>query len=115
MPGQRKHKIGIRRKVILIICLSTLTVMLIGVSLGYFFGFNLLRDTVGDIHRRLSQLLASRITEMFDEEMGRIKSYSDDAAWKDAVMKSNLKYEAMGPEAAKANLKDTGEIWAKAK
>lgn len=115
MPGQRKHKIGIRRKVILIVCLSTLTVMMIGVSLGYFFGFNLLRDTVGDIHRRLSQLLASRITEMFDEEMGRIKSYSDDAIWKDAVIKSNLKYEAMGPEAAKASLNEINEIWAKAK
>ncbi|MBI5123967.1 MAG: hypothetical protein HZA72_00935, partial [Candidatus Omnitrophica bacterium] len=51
-------KTGIRRKVILIICLSMLIVMTIGIGIGYFFGFSILRDTVGDVHRKMSQLLA---------------------------------------------------------
>jgi signal transduction histidine kinase len=85
--------------------------MLMGIGLGYLFGFNVLRNMVGDVHRKMSQLLASHITRVLDEEMARIKAYSEDPLWAEAVAKNNSKYEAMGSVAAKAYLEDAAERW----
>ena len=68
----------------LIICLSTLIVMSISIVLGYLFGSNLLRGMVGDIHRKLSQLLANSVTVNFETEMDKIRGYADDPLWKHA-------------------------------
>lgn len=78
-PGK---KTGIRYKVTLTMCLTTTIVMLTAVGLGYFFGMKTLRGMAGDVHRKMSQLLAGHLTRVFEEEAGRIKIYSEDPLWK---------------------------------
>ena len=107
------HKTGIRRKVILIICSSTLTVMVIGVGLAYLFGFNAMHNAAGDVNRKLSLLLATQVSKILDEEIGRIRAYSDNQLWKDEIIRSNSKYETMGKAAARAYLIDMDNKWAK--
>lgn len=97
MPGQPKQKKSIRRKVIFIICLSTLTVMAIGVSLGYFFGVAVLRDMVGDVHGKTAHLLADSVTKILDSEIIRIKNYAEDPLWRELALKSNSKYTKTYP------------------
>jgi signal transduction histidine kinase len=109
------QKSGIRRKVTLIICLSTMTVMLIGIALGYFFGFRALQGMVGDVHRRLSQLLAGNVTIVFDREMERIMAYAGDPSFRDAVAKSNTRYETMAPAHIAGYLAEMNKDWAKAR
>jgi len=108
------NKSGLRRKVILIICLSTMTVMLTGIALGYFFGFRALRGMAGDVHRKLSQLLAGSVTQVFDKEMERLVSDAGDPSLKDAIAKSNTRYETMTPAHIKGYLAEMNTNWAKA-
>lgn len=90
---QLNRKTGIRYKIISTICLSTLIVMSVGIGIWYFFNFNVLRDMVGDVHRKLSQVLATDFTRSFEDEVGRIRSYAANQTIKDAVIKSNLTRE----------------------
>ena len=57
-----KHRTGIRHKVVMIICLSTLSVIFIAVAIAYFLGYNLSHDMMGDVHRKLSQQLAGNLS-----------------------------------------------------
>jgi len=91
-----RHKKGIRRRVTLIICLSTLIVMSIGIGLGYLFGSNLLRSMVGDIHHKLAQLLANSVTLNFETEMERIRGYAGDPFWREALVKGSPEQEGAG-------------------
>ncbi|MDP3730366.1 MAG: sensor histidine kinase [Candidatus Omnitrophota bacterium] len=76
IESRTTRKVGIRYKVILIVCFSTMIVMSMGIILGYIFGFNVLQGMVGDIHRKFSQLLADDLTRKFEEELERIKRYA---------------------------------------
>ncbi|MDP2913307.1 MAG: ATP-binding protein [Candidatus Omnitrophota bacterium] len=96
MPGQSKEKRGIRRKVILVICLATLTVITIGIGMGYLFGANVLRGMVGDVHRKMSHILADRVTKALDSEIARIKGCAGDPLWREAL--SNAASEAALPK-----------------
>jgi signal transduction histidine kinase len=93
------RKTGIRRKVILIICLSTFIVMMMSVSLAYIFGMSVIRDMAGDVHVKMSQLLSSQVTEMLDDWMARMRSYAGDPALREALSKERLKDSEQVPGA----------------
>ena len=82
---QIKLKTGIRRKVIAIICMSTLIVMIFGIALAYFIGFNAIHDSASDIHRKFSQLLVNQISQKLDQEMDKMKLISVEPIWGDVV------------------------------
>ncbi|MDD5449401.1 MAG: ATP-binding protein [Candidatus Omnitrophica bacterium] len=83
------YKRSIRKKVIIVIFLVSLTVMAIGVGLGYFFSFKILHNMVGDVHRKLSQLLANNVSEDIDAEIERIKSYTARQTQPDEILKED--------------------------
>jgi len=88
-----KHRTGIRHKVVMIICLSTLSVISIAVAIAYFLGYNLSHDMMGDVHRKLSQQLAGNIGNIIDKEMGRVIAYANDPLFKGAALKADAKYK----------------------
>jgi len=76
-------KTGIRHKVIITICLSSTILMLMGIGFAYFIGMNVLRDMVGDVHRKMAQRLAGQVEGIFNEEISRIKGYSENPRWEE--------------------------------
>ena len=91
----KKGRIGIRRKVTSAVCLVGLILITTGISVGYFFGFNLLTDTTVADYDKMAQLLVYSIAKMVEKEIEHIEVYSDDLAWKDMIAASNAKYGAM--------------------
>ena len=114
MKKQNKFKIGIRVKVALFICLTTLIVMVVGVSLGYLSGGNLLRDTVGKEHSKIANMLAVSVSRIVEERIKDIEEFSNSPFWKEAIRECNLKYEAMGEEAIQHYLLDMDKRWIEA-
>ena len=84
-------KTGIRRKVILIICLSSTILMVMGIGFGYLIGMNVLRDMVGDVHRKMAQRLAGQVEGIFDEEINRIKGYAAATGITDSSLEAIVK------------------------
>lgn len=93
------HKVGLRRKVTVVICLAAFIIALIGIVLSYLVGFNLLHDTIGMNYTEISDSLAADITGVIDREMEHIKAYSNSPLWKKQIIESNLKYEGMDEKA----------------
>lgn len=112
--GKAKLRGGIRRKITLLISLSIFIIAAMGINLGYFWGFNLLRNTVGDEHRKMADILATSISGMFDEDIEQIKAYLTDRVWKNAIRESNLKYETMEANAIQRYLMDMDSKWIEA-
>lgn len=114
MPRSRaKPKKGLRRKVIVVICMTTLIVMILGVGLGYIAGLNLLREVAGDVHRKLSQLLAANVTQVFDGEMVKLKGYASESIFMQGAAASNAGYETVGEAALKTQFSEMNSKWAK--
>ena len=63
--------------------------------MGYFWGFNLMRDMIGDKHVKMAQLFAIHISGMIDEEVEQIKMLSNSSIWREMVEEGNLKYDTM--------------------
>ncbi len=106
-----KPKKSLRRKVIKVICMTTLIVMVLGVGLGYIAGLNLLREIAGDVHRKLSQLLAANVTQAFDDEMAKLKGYASEAIFTQAAAAGNLRYETAGDEDLKIRFSGMNDKW----
>ena len=107
MERQYKHKTGIRKKVALFICLVALILLIVGVGLGYFGGISLMRRTVGEKHAQMAKLLAISVNKVLDEQIEKVRTYSQSPLWRDSVRQANLTLEAMEPEAAQQLLLDT--------
>ncbi|MCX5665905.1 MAG: HAMP domain-containing protein, partial [Candidatus Omnitrophica bacterium] len=73
-----KHRAGIRQKVVIIICLSTLSVMFVAVAIGYLLGFKLSHGMMGNVHRKLAQQLSVQVGKIVDEEITKIIACSGD-------------------------------------
>ncbi len=73
--------------------------MAIGISIGWFFGGAVLRDMVGDVHRKMSHLLADRVTKILYDEIIQIKNYAHDPLWR------GLSLQNISKDSAAARLK----------
>ncbi len=102
---------GIGFRVSLTFFVIALFVLCIGVGLGYFWAFRLLRSTIGKGNLKLAQTLASTIARKIDEEVEDIAVYTSDKEWINQIKKSNQKYEAMDDEAITRHFKETDKKW----
>jgi len=114
MKRKVKYRIGIRTKVILLVCSFMLAIALFGISLSYLLGFNLLRKTVGEDSLKMAEMMADTFSRIVDEEIGDVKTYLSSPFWKDAIEKENLKYEAKNPEDIKIFLLGLDKRWIEA-
>jgi len=112
MQNPHKHKTGIRRKVTLVICLATLIVMDIGISLGYLLGYNLLKDSIGSSRVQVAQFLGMEIVNNLRGEIEDIETYATRPLWLDVVKEANLNYNGMAAVDIERRLKEMDVKWA---
>ncbi|MFH1778163.1 MAG: ATP-binding protein [Candidatus Omnitrophota bacterium] len=109
-----KQKKSIRRKITLLICVTGLVVITSGISLGYFWGFSLLKKIVVEHHETIAQILSVSVEGTIDKQIEDIEAYVSDVLWQSAIRESNLKYEAMGNKAIKEYLLQMDKQWIEA-
>lgn len=105
---------GISGKLTLIICSSILVIMVVTVSLGYFWQAELMRATIGEKHALMARLLANTVTLMLDDAIAHIESYSDSPLWKKIIAEVNLKYADKQGSFIQKQLRDMDKQWAEA-
>lgn len=111
-PGAAKRKIGIRRKIALFICLAIFTVMFVGIGLGYFLGYRLLRNTVAEDGVALAQNLATSVSGSLGITIDNIAMFATNPAHRDAISENTLKYKGKDAGAVNKYLLDMDEEWA---
>lgn len=73
-PG--KIKLGIRKKLILLICLTSLAVMALGAGMDFFWRFQLLRNIVGNNYNLSAKLLAVRVNQRINAKFQELQILS---------------------------------------
>lgn len=91
---KRKVKIkrGIKLKIMLFICLSSIIVTIVGISLTYILGRHLLINTIVDSNREISRIFATYISEGIAIEADDIRIYCNSPLWRKEIIDDNLKY-----------------------
>ncbi|MFH1441504.1 MAG: HAMP domain-containing protein, partial [Candidatus Omnitrophota bacterium] len=111
MKIQPKLKLSIVVKATIVICLAMLSIMAVGVVLGYFAAFNLLRDTIVENRQETARVASGNINENVAGIIRSMNVYLSSPFWKNAVINSNLKYENMKPEGIQNYLLDMDKKW----
>ena len=114
MSRQSKYKRRIGLKIAAMICLVSLIVIIIGVGLGYFWGYRMLRDTISEKHSRMAELLATSMHRIINEEIKDIKVYLNSPFWQDVVEEYNLRYEDKDAESIQRHLLTIDNEWVNA-
>lgn len=114
MQKQAKYRIGVKDKLILIIFLTALILVSVGCSLGYFWGYNLLREKIAGERIRAVKLLAGSMADRIEKERREINLCFANQIHKSAAIKSNLIYEKMEDHAVKQYLLDMDKKWTEA-
>ncbi|MFH1440472.1 MAG: ATP-binding protein [Candidatus Omnitrophota bacterium] len=107
----KKNKRSIKYEITLLICSVVLIVMLIGMGLWYWWGTSLLRNTVGEDHAKMAELLAFSIDEIINHNIMDIENNARDPYVSEALAKNNLKYEGMNNQQIAEYLKSMEEKW----
>ena len=111
MEKQIKHKTSLRRKIAITILFSCAIIMLIGFGFGYFWGFNLLRNTIAENHIRMAKLIAESVNRILTEEISDLHIYTSSQSRKSMAEKQNLKYAGMDEEDISRYFKTMDEKW----
>ncbi|MDD2731444.1 MAG: PAS domain S-box protein, partial [Candidatus Portnoybacteria bacterium] len=113
MKEQIKHKKGIRKKIILIISSSAFINLIVGVSLGYYFGFQLLKNTIAQNHLQMAENLKSSINKIFNEEENDLHIYLTLASRIKTIESANLEYLTMNSESIEEYFRNMDQLWTK--
>ncbi|MEW6101255.1 MAG: ATP-binding protein [Candidatus Omnitrophota bacterium] len=110
-PRPIKHKTGIRRKITLLICLTSFLILAIAIACGYFWGFNLLRNTIGKERVQDARILAQAIERIINAELEDLRVHLSSPFWQEAVLNANLKYKDMSEEEMKISFSEMDRQW----
>ncbi|MBP7088170.1 MAG: PAS domain S-box protein [Candidatus Omnitrophica bacterium] len=111
MKKQLKHKIGIRRKIRLIIISSMFIILTTGIGIGYYSGFKLLHNTIVENHLKIAETLSLTIDRIIEEEVADLNLYVSLPSRINELEKNNLKYEEMDPDSIRNYFTKMDEIW----
>lgn len=111
MKRHCKFKIGIKIKLALFICVTSLALIVVSLGLGYFGANKLMGNMIGREHLEMARILSVSFSEMIDREIKSIKSVIDSPFLKEAISESNSKYETMDEEAILHYLLGGDEKW----
>ena len=106
-----RYKMNIRNKVIMMLFSSSIILLGVGVSLGYLWGYNLLRDTIGANYLNKAELLNGSMNRIISEEMTDLKIYMSDPQRKSEIQKYNLKYKGMDAQSIKKYFDNMDKEW----
>lgn len=111
MKRQIKQRLSIRHKIILMMCTVALVLLCIGISLGYYFSFQLLRNVIGGEHLAIAQRISMLIGEMLSEKFKDVSIYASNPLHIELTIQSNLKYGNMKKEDIRNRLMETDKEW----
>lgn len=90
----RRETMGIRRKLILLICLSVFFVASVGIGLGYYGAINILRDHAIENQANIAVLISNFLRHSLQEEANLFKGYATTDIIKQAIRDSNARFDA---------------------
>ena len=102
---------SVKRKITFLLASSTLFIALIGISLGYYLGKNILIETIGKEHKQIASILGLYITETLKGEIEDAETYATRPLWISAVKESNLKYADINKKDIVPLLLDMDKKW----
>jgi len=108
---ETKHKSGIKRKIVVLICSITLIVVVVGCVIGYSWTYRLIHKIVAECSQHSAQMLATAIEQLIDKEVDAIETFADNPIWKDACKESNAKYEDMELSTVLGELSQLNQQW----
>jgi hypothetical protein len=86
-------------------------IAIMGVTLGYFMGFTLLRNTIIADHEKMALILSNQVSQMIGDEVHEIHTYLTESIFKDKMKESNAQYQGMKEEAIRGNLMAMDNKW----
>ncbi|GEM_PF-2048029 len=98
MKRNKGFRIGIRSKAVALILLTTISTVSIGLGLGYFWGYRLLRATLEEEHGQMAEMLALSVRTLIEREVRRLETLMTSPARQRELVEANLKYEGMDEE-----------------
>ena len=111
MKESTKQKTSIRKKTAKVIFVISLFALSIGISLGYFQAFELLKDTIGKEHLSMAGLLTSAIGRILNEEIADLEIFMSHPGRKSQIEKSNSKYKGMSRDEIEIYFEGMDEKW----
>jgi len=109
-----RRRISIRYKVAAVICLASLVLMVVGLSVGYFLGFQLLRDSIAADYLHMAGLLSTALNRIIEEEIDDVEIYMSHPLRKKEIERRNLKYKDMDKDAIKNYFSRMDKEWSAA-
>ncbi len=104
-------KRSIAFKAAVIISLSAMIAAAVGLGSGYFLGFRLLRNTIGQNYVKIVTLFANSIDRIITEEVNDVEGMAASLFWTENLEKYNLKYEKMNAESSENYFSDMDKKW----
>lgn len=111
MTPATKRKTGIRRKIIAIIIISNLTLIAVGCGIGYFLGYRLIYNLIGEQYDNAARILANDVAWQIKGEAEDVRTYAERPLWLDAVKEANKKYDYMDDKSKQAYFADMDKRW----
>jgi len=111
MKKPSRYRIGLKLKITLMMCLTTLIIVAVGISLGYFNAIMLVRNNIVADHGKIAFMLADFVSGKIDEEVEKIIGYSSNSLLTESIRKSNLKYETMTEDEIQRYLTNRNRRW----
>ena len=103
---------NIRSKITGILVVSSLILIAIGVGVGYFWGFDLLRNTIGENQTKIAKLTTDAIERIINEEIADIELYISHSLRIEEVEKANATYEKRDRDSINQYFTQIDKEWA---
>lgn len=111
MSGRAIRKLGIRHKIVLIICLSIFIIILLGVSLMYFLEVKIITSGIGTNYQEIAESLAASVSQHVKGEVEDILTYAARSVWINTVKEANAKYGQEDETAIKKHMYEMDKKW----
>lgn len=110
---KNRVKIGIRAKLTAIILFSTLITLSLGLLIAYIFGFQRIRETVGQERVQICDMLGQYIITNFRADVEDIETDATRPLWRDITEEANASYAGMKSEDILMRMEETDKAWSK--
>ncbi|HPS37509.1 MAG TPA: PAS domain S-box protein [Candidatus Omnitrophota bacterium] len=102
---------GIRRKITLVVCLTSGFAVLLTMGVTFGWIYNLLLGAIEAKQIEVTGTLGYSISKMIDSKVQEMQIHIDSPVWHEAVKTANLRYVSMSPEAVQQELLKKDAAW----
>ncbi|MFA6358237.1 MAG: ATP-binding protein [Candidatus Omnitrophota bacterium] len=107
-------KVSIKQKIVIFISLTSLFLVAIGLVSGYFAAYDLMKKSIFSDYEKISYVLASNVSERFNEEIDYLEGLTLSSNYLDTVKEINLRYQGMDQDSIQKFMADMDRDWVSA-